>query len=55
MAPSHYDKLSTALNEMVVLVWKKNGDLRICICNDLIIISPVILFISEICGLLYFF
>ncbi|KAI4883964.1 hypothetical protein NFI96_008254, partial [Prochilodus magdalenae] len=44
--PSHYDKLRTALNEMeekgiiqkshseyaspLVLVWKKNGDLRIC-------------------------
>ncbi len=46
VAPSHYDKLRTALNEMevkgiirksqseyaspLVLVWKKNGDLRIC-------------------------
>ena len=46
LAPSHYDKLRTALNEMeereiirksaseyaspLVLVWKKNGDLRLC-------------------------
>ena len=46
LSPSHYDKLRTALNEMeereiirkssseyaspLVLVWKKNGDLRLC-------------------------
>ncbi len=46
MPPCHYDKLRTVLNEMelkgiirkfqseyasqLVLVWKKNGDLRIC-------------------------